>query len=497
MKQNFIQKIFSSISRITRPSLRTKVALVFVMPVLILMLLLSYDHYTRDREALQEQVRVNAVQLGSVVLGGLRQLMLVNDSSTITAILGDVGRQGSIQRVWIIDLENVVKQSSNPDETGLKLGTGTPGCVECHKFPVQDMPQVVETSMSPGNLRVAAPIENLPECQSCHSPADRHLGVLLVDASIASMQTRLQDDLTRDLVLAFGVVFIGMFSALALVNWLFIRRVNVIHRALSDFEDGDYSARIEKTWSTDDELTQLADSFNGMADSIVEHENKLLKLATVRQQAIIEERERIARELHDGVAQFIGYVNAKLSAARLLLQKKQPERADDYLAQIEKEVRNQSLDVRSSILGLRIASQSGAGLAENVREYIDQCNRMSDFVIELDMDHGIDGLTMNAEIELQLMRVIQEALSNVRKHASAASARVNLELTASELVITIHDDGVGFSPWTWPGDQQAHFGLQTMRERAEMVGALLSIVSEPGRGTTVTVRLKMKDTSRG
>jgi signal transduction histidine kinase len=234
-----------------------------------------------------------------------------------------------------------------------------------------------------------------------------------------------------------------------------------------------------------------------MADAIVDHDKKLHELATVRQQAIIEERERIARELHDGVAQFIGYVNIKLSAARLLLQKGQPGKADDHLAQIEKEVQNQSLDVRASILGLRIASQSGAGLTVNMREYIDQCNRMSDFVIGLEIDDHLNGITLGAETELQLMRVVQEGLSNVRKHASARSAEVRLACDSGHLVITVRDNGVGFNPWTWPGDQQAHFGLQTMRERAEMVGAHLSIESEPGRGTTVTVRLKLSEAPCG
>jgi signal transduction histidine kinase len=497
MKRNFIQKAFGFLSRFFQPSLRTKVALVFILPVLILVVLLSYDHYTRDQQALQEQVHLNAVQLGNVVLGGLRQLMLVDDRSTIKAILADVGSQEGIKRVWIIDLNNVVQQSSISQEAGLKISVDMPGCVECHQSPAASIPLVVETSQSPGNLRVAVPIDNLPECQVCHSAANNHIGVLLMDASIVGMQARLQDDLSRNVLMSFGIILIGMLSSLGLVNWLFIRRVSVIHRALTAFEDGDYSTRIEKTWNTEDELTQLADSFNGMADSIVEHEKQLHELAAVRQHAIIEERERIARELHDGVAQFIGYVNTKLSAARLFLQKGQASKADEHLAQIEKEVQNQSLDVRASILGLRIASQSGAGLAVNLRDYIEQCNRMSDFTIDLAIDDHLDGFTLGAETELQLMRVVQEALSNVRKHAAAKTAQVSLTIDSGYLVVTIHDNGAGFNPWTWPGDQQAHFGLQTMRERAEMVGAQFSIMSEPGRGTSVTVRLKLNEAPLG
>ena len=488
-----MQKAFSALSRFLRPSLRFKVALVFVLPVLLLVLLLSYSHYLRERAAVEEQIRQNASQLGVVILSALRQSMLVNDSRAIAGILSDVGRLGSIKRVWIIDLRQVVKQSSIPQDVGQRHNTSLPGCIECHQFSSNSMPRVVETDQSPGNLRVAAPIENLPECQSCHPAKDKYLGMLLVDASILGMQARLQSDFNENLLLALFIAFLGMLSALALVNWLFIRRVEVIHKALSAFEQGEFSARVIRNWHTEDELTQLADSFNGMADSIVEHEKKLHELASVRQQAIIEERERIARELHDGVAQFIGYVNIKLSAARLLLKKNQVQKADENLSQIESEVQNQSLDVRASILGLRIVSQSGVGLTVSLHDYIDQCNRMSDFLIALEIDPRVKTINLGAEAELQLVRVVQEALSNVRKHAAARQAQVRLVLEAGFLLVIIQDNGSGFNPWVWSGDQSAHFGLQTMRERAEMVGATLSVESEPGRGTTVTVRLKVEE----
>jgi signal transduction histidine kinase len=493
MKTKFAQRVLTVSSRLLRPSLRLKVALVFITPVLFLVLLLSYSHYLRERSAVEDQIRLNATQLGDVVLGGLRQSMLVNDSTAIAGILRDIGRQGSIKRVWIIDLNRVVRQSSIPQEVGMHISTNDPGCIECHKFTKDMIPLVIETDRSPGNLRVATPIENLPQCQSCHPATNESLGILLVDASITGMQARLKNDFIDNLLMALAIALLGMISALALVNWLFINRVEVIHKALSAFELGEFSARVPKNWHTEDELTQLGDSFNGMADSIVEHEKKLHELASVRQQAIIEERERIARELHDGVAQFIGYANTKLSAARLLLQKNQVRKADENLAQIEHEVQNQALDVRASILGLRIVSQSGVGLAVSMRDYIDQCNRMSDFLIALEIEPGVKSISLGAEAELQLVRIVQEALSNVRKHASARQAEVRLSLENGFLLVSIRDNGQGFNPWAWSGDQGAHFGLQTMRERAEMVGASLSIESEPGKGTTVVVRLKLEE----
>jgi two-component system nitrate/nitrite sensor histidine kinase NarX len=82
-------------------------------------------------------------------------------------------------------------------------------------------------------------------------------------------------------------------------------------------------------------------------------------------------------------------------------------------------------------------------------------------------------------------------MSNVRKHASARLAQVSLLRQADELILSIHDDGVGFNPWQRAGEPYAHFGLQTMQERGESIGAKLQVESEPGQGTTVTVTLKI------
>jgi signal transduction histidine kinase len=268
----------------------------------------------------------------------------------------------------------------------------------------------------------------------------------------------------------------------------------VLHKTFNAFEEGDLSARVDKTWQAEDEITRLAHSFNRMADSLVRHEEEQRGLSEMRQQAIIEERERIARELHDGVAQFIGYVNIKILAVRQLIKQNKAEEADRLLLQVEQAVQDQSKDVRASIIGLKTASESGTGLATDLRAYVSRCRRLADFLIELQIDPRAEDVQLDAEVELHLLRIVQEAISNVRKHASARQAHVILEREDDELVLQIRDDGAGFNPWQWNGDYRGHFGLQTMQERAEAIGAALNVESESGQGTVVTVRLKIRET---
>ncbi len=213
------------------------------------------------------------------------------------------------------------------------------------------------------------------------------------------------------------------------------------------------------------------------------------QLRELRERAIREERERIARELHDGLSQWLGYVNTKAMAARLLLGKDQIQAADQQLFQLEEVSKELLVDVREAILGLKMAGQSSAGLASNLSEYIVHFGNLSGLAVRLAVAPEVKNLPLKAETEYQLMRIIQEALNNVRKHASASQALVEVQLRDDQLEISIIDDGVGFDLQAHLADHDDHLGLQTMRERAEMIGAELQIESTPNRGALIRVRL--------
>ena len=217
--------------------------------------------------------------------------------------------------------------------------------------------------------------------------------------------------------------------------------------------------------------------------------------------AITEERERIAREMHDSLAQVLGYVNTKAQAVQELLKADQVQRAAQQVGQLGEAARAAYADVREGILGLRTSLGPQRGLREALTEYIERWREQSGILAELVVDPPegkIDAL--NPSAELQLLRIIQEALTNVRKHADATRARVLLvvDKTPSAVEAVVEDDGRGFDPQRVRGGANGagpHFGLATMRERAESIGGTLEITSSTGNGTRVVVRIPTMPTS--
>jgi len=212
----------------------------------------------------------------------------------------------------------------------------------------------------------------------------------------------------------------------------------------------------------------------------------------VLDEAVLEERERLGHELHDGLAQTLGYVNTQTLAIKKLLASGEGEKAQAEVAEMETTARQVYTDVREAILGLRTST---GGLLESIRSYVTRFDRLAGIDAHLEVDEQVETLPLPASTEIQLVRIVQEALANVRKHAGARSARVAIAAEDGELVVEVEDDGRGFDVehrhrTGWP-----HFGLQTMRERAEAIGGRLELVSAPGEGTRIVVRVPLEHVS--
>ena len=467
--------------------LRYKVGLAFFLPVTVALLSLLSVDYLRDTRALRDQVELSASQLGQVALGNMRHAMLINDSAMVAQMVQDVAAQETVQKVWIVDANGVTWQSSDERENGSKFNTNEAGCFECHQFAPQERPKTINLQTNADILRIAVPIANAPECEACHSADVRHLGVLLIDTSMSEAQERLVSDTLMELLFSFVVILVSMLVGFMLVQWLVVRRVEALQSALEKFGAGDTSVRVSSPLRADDELTQLADRFDSMAANIQSLQARREERDRVRVHAIIEERERIARELHDGVAQFLGYLSAKLSAIQLALKNNNLKAAQKNLGQIEEAVRDQSIEVRSVIIGLKMSGGLEQGLVQGVREFVDQCNRLDDLALELELSGDLDSVKLEQEQALQLFRILQEAVSNVRKHSRATEASISLMRMGDRLEMSVRDNGVGFDPFLTGLERRGHFGMQIMVERAHAIGAQIEIKSSPGQGTQVIV----------
>jgi signal transduction histidine kinase len=207
----------------------------------------------------------------------------------------------------------------------------------------------------------------------------------------------------------------------------------------------------------------------------------------VQRLAAYEERERLAREMHDGIAQALTYLKLKAEA---LQQHAGGGRWPSVLTGIE-DIRRTAVealgDVRQAIVDLRAASgrHGGEGFLAHLAEYLHTWSRLNDIECELVAPDG--EIHLADEAEIQVVRILQEALANVRQHSGARGVRVRVAEAGQGLTFTVRDDGCGFDPRQVP--HPGHFGLAGIRERAESIGGTVEIDSSPGAGTEVRLRL--------
>ena len=206
--------------------------------------------------------------------------------------------------------------------------------------------------------------------------------------------------------------------------------------------------------------------------------------------AVVQERLRIAHEMHDGLAQVLGYVNTKVQAADAYLKRGQSEEARGQLRELAASAREAYTDVREGIVGLRTLPDANQGVAEALRNYLDQWKARTGIPIELLVEGDV---RVRPAAELQLVRIVQEALTNVRKHARASRASVSLVRNGNRIIATVMDDGAGFDPSAKTRGEFPRFGLSTMRERAESVGGIVTVASTIGSGTVVHLELPLDD----
>ena len=205
--------------------------------------------------------------------------------------------------------------------------------------------------------------------------------------------------------------------------------------------------------------------------------------AAARNAVELEERNRLAQEVHDGIAQTVSFLGMRLKTARSKLACGGPGEAAPVLEELEDEVRRLHAEVRRSIAELRLPITVGPGMMESLNNYLYEFSRTHQLATELVIADGADITRLHQGERLHLVRVLQECLANVAKHAQASRVKVTVEASRGELRLRVEDDGCGFDPAALPSGQ--HYGMQMMRERMEAVGGELRVSSVRQRGTQV------------
>lgn len=207
--------------------------------------------------------------------------------------------------------------------------------------------------------------------------------------------------------------------------------------------------------------------------------------------AMLEERARLGRELHDGQAQVLGYVKLRAQVARDLLAQGQTAEVDAYLANLIAVAQEAHADIREYLLGVKAVSAPTPAFFSALQQYLQRFSQNYGLRAELDVSPDLSRARLEPTVEVQLLRIIQETLTNVRKHARAVRVQISASVQAGQACFMIQDDGQGFDVGQLAGHEPT-FGLRFMRERAEEMGGSLELHSAPGQGTRVIVRAPLK-----
>ncbi|MCE7794880.1 sensor histidine kinase [Salipaludibacillus sp. CUR1] len=268
---------------------------------------------------------------------------------------------------------------------------------------------------------------------------------------------------------------------------------HIIHQ-LKQFQRGSLNRKI--TVERNDELKKLADEVNELTDDLQQQIVSMRRLLNENAKLIeeaekgagLEERRKLARDLHDAVSQELFAVSMSLGALPKVLDKR-PEKAKDLFKQTEKMVHHAQQELRALIMHLRPVTLEGKSLKQAMESLMKELlSKHPHLTFECDLKKVPP---MEKGTEEQLFRVLQEGLSNALRHADPSKVQLHAFLRGERLLIVLEDDGRGFDTDNVQKEKTGNYGLSSMKERMVELGGHLTIVSYPGKGTKLEFRVPL------
>jgi signal transduction histidine kinase len=226
----------------------------------------------------------------------------------------------------------------------------------------------------------------------------------------------------------------------------------------------------------DDRAVEL---FEGVCELVALGIENARSFSRLRSLAAAEERARIARDLHDRLGQWLTYINLELERVNGSMAEPHPE-----LARLQGDVRSAIDELREALVELRTTTRPDRPLSAVLPEVVHRFAERTGLQVEVTVPEG-DRRVFSALVEDELLRIAQESLTNIEKHADATAVHINWSVDGGRGLLTIEDNGRGFDPGRRV--RSTAYGLVGMRERAAAVGAILEIASQRGTGTVITV----------
>ncbi|GAA0490854.1 two-component system sensor histidine kinase LiaS [Salinibacillus aidingensis] len=273
-------------------------------------------------------------------------------------------------------------------------------------------------------------------------------------------------------------------------------RMDGISVLITQLAKGKYGARIinQDYKSSGDEIDYIADDLNQLAEKMEKQVKSLQRMADEKNDfaqeahkvATMEERQRLARDLHDAVSQQL-FALTMMSQATVKLLDKKPEKAKEQMKEVAQMALQAQTEMRALLLHLRPVHLSGESLQTGIAKLIEELKQRCSIDFQVNLD---DTLHLSKATEEQLFRMVQEILSNILRHAQASHVLLELKQREESVTLYIRDDGKGFNV-SEKTENQASYGLKTLNERAGELGGSFIIRSKEGEGTYSTIRIPL------
>ncbi|GAB4245038.1 MAG: hypothetical protein Kow00109_21070 [Acidobacteriota bacterium] len=491
----------TSVRRWVQRSLHVKVAAGVICTVVLLSALyLAWDYYSYRRQ-LWAELQASAERISDVTMNSLLELAMVGRHPEL--LQGGVERLSSssptLVSIQVIDPGGKVRFASDRSLLGKSHGLQDPGCRECHR-PGRTPPRSLFVELEGEDLvRFVSPVPNRKECHSCHDPARRFVGLLVIDHATGAAAQQLQSALLERLG-RLGLMVVAILAVLGvLMNRWVIRPLQQLTAATGHIGKPGMAPPDLALAATGDEIGRLGQAFREMAERLAAYHRELEEKERARVsllQRLVqnqeEERRQFSRELHDQLGQ-------SLSALLLSLERSATDGnhcPEPLRKELQDRVRELLDEVHELAWRLRPSILDDFGLEKALERYVAELSRQTGIHFDFQTAGSAAKERLPGWLEVTLYRVAQEALTNVVRHSRATRCDVVLVGDEQGVSLVVEDDGVGFDPAAVQADSRRGLGLLGMEERVRECGGVLAIESRIRGGTTIRARIPREAVTR-
>ncbi|WP_100011414.1 sensor histidine kinase [Lentibacillus sediminis] len=290
------------------------------------------------------------------------------------------------------------------------------------------------------------------------------------------------------LLLAAGFI-ISVYSGFTSTGNIKVR-LDHISVLITQFANGNYLSSVH--FEERDEIGRIGKELNELGEKLQAQVKSLQRMAdekaefasSAHKAAVIEERQRLARDLHDAVSQQL-FALTMMSEAAVKQLDRNPEKAKTQIREVAAAALKAQTEMRALLLHLRPIDLSGESLKQGVAHLIEELQQKSQIDFRLATP---EELVLSRTVEEHVFRIIQESLSNILRHADATEVTIELTKRSNELFLYVRDNGRGFDVVN-DAERKTSYGLKTMRERSEELGGTFTIRSSEEEGTYIDIRI--------